>query len=650
MTVHAPSVTPAAPDNIWYVNGSYAGTETGSEDTPYITIAAALAAASSGDSIFVAEGAYVEDLTLVNGVSLIGRGEGLVVVTGTATGSDVGCTIENINFIDDGAGDAFYVTGTLARTMILDRCVFTSTATGDMAFECDNTAAVLSVRSCDFAATTGNANEVVRIEQGTFNARDGSIVHADNTSESLVLEGDAATTSALIGVTIQGQIGQENFAVAPALTVTDCSMTVGAVSALTIAAGCTANVRDCRVSSAEAANNAFEGAGNLNLSGDIAYLGTAVAAQGTLTVVTYESADSLRLTANHWYVDAANAGEAVGNEEFPFATIQDAIDAAAAGDVVHVTDGAYVEDLALADGVDISARSGPLAGGVVITGTCTGTDGSYSLSNLSFIDDTAGGALHFAGTGVEAVVLSGCIVACTGTGDYAMECDNVNLTLTSIGCRFTTAGANANPTVILEEGTFDFRNCDFTHATNTNTSLEAQGDAATDILCIDCRFTGDVDSAAAVVNPTMRLDNSSITVGAVSGINIAAGNTVIVKNVDITSTDAANDAVDGQGTITCVTPLVFLSTADEIAATITATHSLQSKIQHGSYTEAAGADVRAITLPQPFPSANYDVFVTYEDTGAGVQASSNEIDTIAATGFNLTTQVNGEYHWIAIHD
>jgi len=257
--------------------------------------------------------------------------------------------------------------------------------------------------------------------------------------------------------------------------------------------------------------------------------------------------------------------------------------------------------------------------------------------------------MHITGTGADTMVISGCNVTCTATGDCALEVDNDNVTLTMIGDRLATEGANANPTAIIESGTVDMRSVDITHATNTNTALEAQGDAATDILAVDCRFQGDVDSQTNGANPTIRLDNSSITVGAVSGINIAAGNTVEVKNLDITSTDAGNDAVDGAGALTCITPIRFLSTADEVAATITMTHSLQSQIQSGTYTEAAGAGVRAVTFPQPFPSANVRVFVTYEDTGAGVQASSNEVDTIAAAGFNLTTQVNGEYHWLAIH-
>ena len=65
MTVHAPSVTPAAPDNIWYVNGSYAGTETGSEDTPDIR---------ERGRIF-RESAKSFDFWVDNGLALVGSPE-----------------------------------------------------------------------------------------------------------------------------------------------------------------------------------------------------------------------------------------------------------------------------------------------------------------------------------------------------------------------------------------------------------------------------------------------------------------------------------------------------------------------------------------------------------------------------------------------
>jgi len=229
MTVFAPSATRPAPDNVWYVDGTYAGSETGAEESPYNTITEALTAAAAGDLVIISEGTYTEDLTLVNGVSMKGRGRGLVTVEGTATATDVACSIEDVNFIDDGAGNAFYVTGTAVRSMNLDRCVFTSTATGDRAFECDNTAQILNIAACEFAATTGNANEVARVEQGTITIEGGSIIHADNTSESIVLEGDAATTCVLLEVAIQGQIGHEAAVANPDLMITDCQLTVGAV-------------------------------------------------------------------------------------------------------------------------------------------------------------------------------------------------------------------------------------------------------------------------------------------------------------------------------------------------------------------------------------------------------------------------------------
>jgi len=96
--------------------------------------------------------------------------------------------------------------------------------------------------------------------------------------------------------------------------------------------------------------------------------------------------------------------------------------------------------------------------------------------------------------------------------------------------------------------------------------------------------------------------------------------------------------------------MVFLAAADELATTLTVTHLLGSLIQHGAYTEAAGAGTRAVAFDQVFPTANFDISVTYEDNGGGAYAFSMEVDTLATTGFNITTLGNGVYHWIAVHD
>jgi len=354
----------------------------------------------------------------------------------------------------------------------------------------------------------------------------------------------------------------------------------------------------------------------------------------------------LSVHANELFVDAAYAGaQSNGSPGAPFNTITEALAVAAANDLIIIAPGTYTEDLTLVDGVDLKSL---VPESVTVVGTATANDVSCVIQGINFIDDTAGSAFHFTGTAATVGRFILCQFNATATGDPAFTADNTAGTLGFQGCEFGVAAGNAAEACQIESGTVSFRECALVHATNTNESLVAEGDAATAIVCRDCTFTGTISSEAAVANPTLELNNCAITAGAVSGVVVAAGNTVVILDSSISCTDAANDAIDGAGTVT-IKDLAFLAAADEIAATVTVTHWAGSWIQHGSYTEAAGAGTRAITFPQPFPSAAVNVFVTYQDTGAGVQASSNEIDTIAATGFNLTTQVNGIYHWFAIH-
>ena len=356
---------------------------------------------------------------------------------------------------------------------------------------------------------------------------------------------------------------------------------------------------------------------------------------------------NLSVKPNELYVDAAYAGaQSNGSEGAPFLTITEALAVAAAADLVVIAPGAYVEDLVLIDEVDLKSL---VPESVTVTGTCTATDVSCVLQGINFIDDTAGSAFHFTGTAADTCRFILCEFTATATGGPAYTADNTLGTSSFQGCQFAVTGANASEVCQIEAGIADFRECALAHGTNTNEALVAEGDAATDIRCRDCTFTGTIGSEAAVANPTIEISNCSIVAGAVSGVVVAAGNTVVILDSDIACTDAGDDAIDGAGTVT-IKDLAFMSTADEIATTITVTHFLGSWIQHGEYTEAAGAGTRAIALPQIFPSVTYTVMVTYEDTGAGAQASSNEVDTLATTGFNVTTQVNGVYHWMAIHD
>ncbi len=349
------------------------------------------------------------------------------------------------------------------------------------------------------------------------------------------------------------------------------------------------------------------------------------------------------------HVDGAYAGaNSNGSFEEPYTTIQDGIDAGAAGDLVLIAPGAYVEDLVPEDLVDME---GAAPGAVVVTGTMTITDESMVIENMNFIDDGAGDAVLFTGVAADTVRFIMCEFESTATGQYALNCTNTAAaaTVELEGCRALADVANANAVVSLASGTLTMRECDIAHASNIAESVELLGAAAATFTARDCTFTGTLAQEAAAVAPACTLTDVDIVVGAVSAVTVAATCTCTYLSGNVTSADAGDDALDGAGTVVIGEELHMLGTADAIGVTNVTTAG-RALIQHGRYTEAAGAGVRAIALDPDMPSTSYTVIVTYQDTGTGAQASSNEIDTVAATGFNLTTQGNGVYHWLAIHD
>ena len=351
------------------------------------------------------------------------------------------------------------------------------------------------------------------------------------------------------------------------------------------------------------------------------------------------------------HVDAGWAGaNSNGSFEAPFTVIQDAIDAQAllgAGTVI-VADGAYVEDLAFEDGVDVE---GETPGGVVVTGSAVADDVSLTLTNINFVDDGAGDAFELDGVAACTVRCVMCDFSSTVGGDYAIACTNTNAaaTLNLEGCTGAADVGNANALGSLASGVLTLRECDFAHASNVAESFELLGTAAGTFTARDTTLTGTLAVEVAAVAPLVTLTDVDIVVGAVSAVEIAAGATVTYLSGNVTSADAGDDALDGAGTLVLGEEVHMLGTADAIGVT-TVTTAGRALIQHGRYTEAAGAGTRAIALDPDFPSTSYSVFVSYQDTGAGAQASSNEWDTPATTGFNITTQGNGIYTWLAIHD
>lgn len=122
----------------------------------HTTIAAALTAASSGDTIFIRPGTYTENLTLKDGVNLTAYGPSIgiipnVIINGTCTFTAAGTVGLNCICLQTNGSFALAVTGSAASVVVLNNCYLRCT---------DNTGISLTSSSSsseiDFVYCTGD--------------------------------------------------------------------------------------------------------------------------------------------------------------------------------------------------------------------------------------------------------------------------------------------------------------------------------------------------------------------------------------------------------------------------------------------------------------------------------------------------------------
>lgn len=96
----------------------------------YDTIAAACAAAASGDAVELPPGTYAESITIPAGVTVRGRGPA-TVIAGTVTGAD-GATLKDVyvRVVGDSVDPLYGIKGAGAYFRALDCFVYVENATG----------------------------------------------------------------------------------------------------------------------------------------------------------------------------------------------------------------------------------------------------------------------------------------------------------------------------------------------------------------------------------------------------------------------------------------------------------------------------------------------------------------------------------------
>ncbi len=300
------------------------------EGANYTTIASAITAAVSGQTIFIRPGTYTENLTLKAGVSLTAFGcdasqnaTGHVIISGTCTLTTAGSvTISGIQLQTNSAA-LLAITGSVASIVNLNNCYLNCTNATGITFSSSSASAALNIMNCMGNLGTTGISYISHSSAGStlfeqcLLENSGASVTA-NTVSAGILNFRHTTLSNPITVSGTGIHGFFYSDMNTAATNTTCltaggsgsqqafqsSYAAGSASAITIST--TLNVFNCVVASTN--TNAITGAGTLNFN-NVVFSQTSNTINTTTQTSTYSNLGSWRATAQPAFL-ATSAGAA----------------------------------------------------------------------------------------------------------------------------------------------------------------------------------------------------------------------------------------------------------------------------------------------------------------------------------------------------
>ncbi len=253
----------------------------------YSTIAAAITAASSGDTVFIQTGTYTENPTLKAGVNLTALGsDGLVSIQGSDIAANVtilgtisatytgAVTITGVQLKTNGA-TAVSMTGSNVCTLNIFSCsVYANDATG---ITLNNASSALNFMYCTFRSSSTNilfaatATGGVDCEycSGLLNSSAGASTLAAGriVFQCCELQNLSISTSSAAGILVNSC--QWTYSGTTLLTMAgtgtseiyNCYLLSGTASSISAGAGTTVNIANCTISSSN--TNAITGAGTV---------------------------------------------------------------------------------------------------------------------------------------------------------------------------------------------------------------------------------------------------------------------------------------------------------------------------------------------------------------------------------------------------
>jgi len=547
----------------------------------YQTIASAIAAAggAGGGLVFIQPGTYTENLTLVNGVDLLGADVTHTTITGVHTPPASGA-IQISNLTLTSATSIFSSAVAGSTSIFCNQCLFT--VANGYVFSLLNWTGLLNIDDCGSNGTTdGFVNNTggapVKVTNATLGAGTGNSF----TASGVVTLDDALINCPInfvTGASFTAQYVIYNKAVTCSNNstgvFTNSRFSTGATAAITQSSSGTILVTECSINTPAHPALAGAGAGVLSLGN-----------------ITYQSGSIIASTLTIKYLRAINRSTpyvvgASGN----YTTIQAAVIAAAAagGGVVFVQPGTYTESLTLSDTVDIVGAS-------VTHTTIIGVHTPPASGNIQFSCLTLSSATSIFSSAVAGstnIFCGQCLF--TVTSGYVFNLLNWTglLNVDDCGSNGTTDG------FVNNTGGASIKITSANIGAGTGNSFTASGVIVLDDVIIACpvnfvtgaSYSIDICTFSRTItcsnNSTGYIANSYISTGATAAITYNSSANTILSDVTINSSN--NPAIAGTSAGQLIIGSVTFMSNSTIAGTVTQTNT--SVFQTGT-VRAAGSDM-----------------------------------------------------------
>ena len=551
----------------------------GGTGVDYTTIQSAITAAAAAGVdavIYVRPGTYTENLTLVDGINIIGADVGsfgdiaLVEIVGLHTPPASGsfairdCKLTSATYVFNSA-----VAGT--TNIFVDHC--TIEITNGYLFNLANWTGDLYMVNCGDTSTnngviTNTGGSVFVAAMSTLGAGNGNTMTLsgnatifNNIVNCPVSFAGTGTSVADAGNSFSGTI---TTAMTANVTLDDVRISTGATAAISHGSAGTLVLTNSTITSSNNPAIGGAGAGVMTL-GSIDFVQNSAIA-GTLTIAYSRATDRISP-----YIVGAT-----GN----YQTIQAALTAAddsGSDQTVIVQPGTYTEDLTLYDGIAIVGTS--IQDTVIVGAHIPPASGTLLIQNCTLNSNTS--ILTSAVAGTTNIFIEQCFGAVTNgyifdlanwTGDLAIDdCEILGTTngvINNTGgsafeCSSVGFGAGAGAAVM--SGACILEAVDFlcTLTVQGTGSLEAKA---------GMNFAGTLTTAGTA---TAEIDGCWFDTGATAAISHGSAGTLVLTNSTITSSN--NPAIDGAGAGNVTLSGVEFTDNSNLAATLTLVHTAETR-------------------------------------------------------------------------